>query len=225
MLESYYLDNKDKMLRDFDHNSVVVRHVLEQQQCYPKEVINAIIHEGHREYEELIPHIPYIGGAQNPLTWNLVMAAQYLALYKVLKARGENVETIGALIQDTFEYWLNRFPRWLMRLRGWWQSSPIYFRYNLQKRAQRSQERRYPGDWVFSAVKGDGKGFAFGVDYTQCGICKFYAQHDAAELLPYMCKLDYPMTRAMGLELQRTQTLGAGGTECDFRLRKAHAGH
>ncbi|MFN8371831.1 MAG: hypothetical protein U0694_02995 [Anaerolineae bacterium] len=121
MLESYYLDNKDKMLRDFDHNTGVVRHVLEQHQCYPKEVIDAIIHEARREYEDLIPQIPYIGGAQNPLTWNLVMSAQYLAAQGDESTRRECGDYWRADTEDTFEYWLNRFPRWLLRLRGWWQ--------------------------------------------------------------------------------------------------------
>lgn len=223
MLEGYYLENKDKLLRDFDSNTRVVRHVLEDKRCYPTEVIDAIIHEARREYEILIPQTPYIGGTQNPLTWNLVMSMQYLALYKVMKARGETIEMIGALVQETFDYWLKRVPRFLLRLQGMWQSTGFYFKRNLQKRAEYSQQRQYTGDWVFNAVKGDGKNFVYGVDYTQCGICKLYMQHDAAELLPYLCKLDYALTRAMGLELVRTQTIGSGGLKCDFRLRKAHA--
>jgi hypothetical protein len=46
-------------------------------------------------------------------------------------------------------------------------------RQKLQRAARRSQARRYPGDWVFERIDGDGETFDFGIDMTECGIVKF----------------------------------------------------
>jgi len=32
-----------------------------------------------------------------------------------------------------------------------------------------SQQRRYPDDWVFNLVEGDGQTFQWGMDYTNAG--------------------------------------------------------
>ena len=83
-----------------------------------------------------------------------------------------------------------------------------------------SQQRRYPEDWVFEVVEGNGQGFAFGVDYTECGIVKYLAREGAPELAPYLCWIDYPQFAAMHLRLDRTETLAQGGQRCDFRMSR-----
>ena len=83
-----------------------------------------------------------------------------------------------------------------------------------------SQEHRHPDDWVFEVVEGDGQDFAFGVDYTECGIVKYLAREGAPELAPYLCWLDYPQFAAMHLRLDRSETIAQGGQKCDFRLSR-----
>jgi hypothetical protein len=219
-MESYYIALEKPMLRDFDRSAKFMRQVMRTRGCYPKAAIKGIMQDARREYQMLIPQIPFVGGKENPLTWNLVMAAQFLAFYKTMKARGESVETIGTLSREALEAWLKRIPKFLLRLRGKWQTTRWYYYFDLKRRAARSQERRFADDWVYTAVKGDGKTFTYGVDYSQCAICKFFSQQDAAELIPYMCALDYPLAQAMGLELIRTETIGTGGIRCDFRIKR-----
>ena len=112
------------------------------------------------------------------------------------------------------------FPtRWLMR----WQGRRFLSRKRLDQRrhvAAISQERRYPDDWVFEVVEGDGQDFAFGVDYTECGVVKYLAREGAPELAPYLCWIDYPQFAAMHLRLDRTETLAQGGQRCDFRVSR-----
>ena len=81
-----------------------------------------------------------------------------------------------------------------------------------------SQKRQYPADWVFALVEGDGN-FDMGVDYQECGICKYYAAQKATELTPYLCLLDFPMSRAQNTGLVRSTTLAHGGARCDFRYK------
>ena len=83
-----------------------------------------------------------------------------------------------------------------------------------------SQERRYPDDWVFEVIEGDGQNFDFGLDYTECGLLKYLEREGAPELAPYLCWTDYPMFGSMGMKLVRTETIAQGGQRCDFRLSR-----
>jgi hypothetical protein len=90
----------------------------------------------------------------------------------------------------------------------------------LKKRARQSQVHRYAGDYVFSFVEGNGIEFDFGVDYTECGTCKFLAQQGASELAPYICTVDDIYSKAFHWGLTRTMTLAQGHAKCDFRFKK-----
>ena len=68
-------------------------------------------------------------------------------------------------------------------------------------------------------MDGDGRNFDYGVDYTECAICKFYHAEDADELVPYVCLLDYPVSKALGTGMARTTTLADGAERCDFRFK------
>jgi hypothetical protein len=65
-----------------------------------------------------------------------------------------------------------------------------WFAERLQKRAKSSQERRYPGGYVFAFIEGDGLDFDYGIDYIECASCKFLNEQDAPELIPYVCAVD-----------------------------------
>lgn len=217
-IETYYTSRHDQLLQDFDRNIKIIRVVLVER--YGEELTEYLIHETRREYRHLISQLPYIGGKQNPLTWNLVSSAWFLALYRVLKARGQSASEVGALIYEIMESWMKQYPTWLLLLMGWWRFTPWYWT-RLQRRAQLSQARRYPEDFVYTVIKGDGKTFAFGVDYTECAICKFYQAQGADEFMRYLCPLDLPMTQALGIKLTRTMTLAEGAPKCDFRFKRA----
>ena len=90
----------------------------------------------------------------------------------------------------------------------------------LRKRAAESHERRYPGDYVYTFVEGDGETFDFGVDYLECACCKFLQQQGASELGPYICAADLLYSEILDWGLIRTQTLSEGTEKCDFRFKK-----
>jgi hypothetical protein len=215
-VQDYYVARTDQLLRDFDRHIRFAQRPLAGRYGADAE---AIIGAARQEYAALIPDLPYIGGGQNPLTWNLVTAAWFLALYRVLKGRGARAAEVGGILYQMVENWLHSYPGWLLRLLGWWRFTRLGLG-RLTARARRSQARRYPGDWVYSVVPGAGHTFAYGVDYSECGILKFYRAHDADEMLPYLCWLDFPMTRAYGMVMTRRQTLAQGGAVCDFRFAK-----
>jgi hypothetical protein len=90
----------------------------------------------------------------------------------------------------------------------------------LKEAAEKTQERRYPGDWVATFVEGDGEQFDYGLDVVECGICKFYRTQNAEELTPYMCLSDYILSDAFARGLVRYKTLAEGDDVCDFRFKK-----
>jgi L-2-amino-thiazoline-4-carboxylic acid hydrolase len=216
--ESWYLQNKPKIMREV---RLALRHFRKHLvETYGKEEGEAIASETMQGFEALLPDLPYIGGDENTLTRNLYLTAAMLAMYRALQARGASVEQAARLIYLGTASFFNSVPtRWLLR----WQGRRVVDRtFQDQRRhvAAISQQRRYPDDWVFEVVDGDGQGFAFGVDYTECGIVKYLAREGAPELAPYLCWIDYPQFAAMHVRLDRTETLAQGGRRCDFRMSR-----
>jgi hypothetical protein len=216
--ESWYLENKPKIMRQV---RFALRHYRRQfVAAYGKAEGEAIAGETLQRFEALLADLPYIGGDENSNTRSLYMTAAWLAMYRSLQARGASVEEAARLIYLGAASFSNSFPMpWLMRLQGRRLFSRT-FQDQRRHAAAISQQRRYPDDWVFEVVEGNGRGFAFVVDYTQCGIVKYLAREGAPELAPYLCWIDYPQFAAMHLRLDRTETLAQGGQRCDFRMSR-----
>lgn len=212
--DDYYTSRKSQLLKDFDRSVERTKGILSR---YGGDLTDTMIREARQEYEALIPQLPYVGGKQ-PFTQFIIATGWYLTIYRVLKAHGKTIEEIGKIIYEVTEAFLNAYPRFLRRLLGGMGFSRIYLR-GLRKRAAESQKRRYPGDWVYTFVDG-GKGFDYGVDYTECGVVKFLDEQGASELAPYVCPVDILYSQALGWGLVRTMTLAEGYDKCDFRFKK-----
>jgi hypothetical protein len=171
-----------------------------------------------REYGTLAPEMPYIGGEENMFTEWLIYGVYYLAVYRVLKAKGQSVEEVGKVIYDTFQAMAD-YPKWFLRLVGRLKYNEKYLG-RLKEAAAKTQERRYPGNWVATFIEGDGESFDYGIDITECGIYKFYSTQGACELTPYLCLSDYVVSHAFDRGLVRYKTLAEGAEVCDFRYKK-----
>lgn len=216
--ESWYLANKSNIMRQV--RFTLRYHRPHFAEAYGKAEGEAIARETLQRFEALLPNIPYIGGDENRNTRALYMTAAWLAMYRSLQARGASVEEAARLIYLGTASFYDSVPmRWLMR----WQGRRFLGRKFQDQRRRAgaiSQQRRYPDDWVFEVVEGDGHDFDFGVDYTECGVLKYLAREGAPELAPYGCWVDYPLFAAMHLRLDRTETLAQGGRRCDFRMSR-----
>lgn len=177
-----------------------------------------LIRDIRQEYEALSPEMPGIGGEENMFTEWLIYGVYYLAVYQVLKAEGQTVEEVGKVIYDTFEAMAD-YPKWLLRLVGSLKYNEKYVS-QLKEAVAKTQELRYPGDWVATFIEGNGEGFDYGIDITECGICKFYRAQGADELAPYLCLSDYVVSDAFERGLVRYKTLAEGAEVCDFRYKK-----
>jgi hypothetical protein len=211
----YYVSRKRKLLKEFDRALDRMRGLFVSRYGEDSE---AMLQEARKEYEALIPHLPYVGGRQ-PFTQFLISTAWFLSMYRVLKRRGETVEKVGQLIYQASEAYLQAYPRFLRRFLGFTTFSPRYLR-RLKKGALKSRERRYPGDYVYDYVAGDGRTFDYGVDYIECGPVKFLMAQGAPELAPYVCSTDILSSELLGWGLKRTTTLAGGAERCDFRFKR-----
>jgi hypothetical protein len=168
------------------------------------------------EYRRLIPDVPYIGGRRNMFADHLTMAPYALAIYRVVVGHGGSLVDTGELMHQIARVEFGRVPRVLRP----WMARVAYRRRRLKAAARWSQARRYPEDFVFEFVEGDGETFDFGIDFTECAYQKYLHAHGADELTPYGCDCDYVMAELMGIGMQRTKTLAWGCDRCDFRFSK-----
>jgi hypothetical protein len=173
--------------------------------------------EARREFERVIPQFPFIGGKQ-PFTEFIVFTGMFLALYRVCKARGMNVEQTGELVYEIGRAFLGAYPAFLLSMFGRMSFSRGYMD-RLRERAFESHAGKYPDDYVFDFIEGDGKTFDYGVDYLECASCRFLTKQGAAELAAFLCPVDILYSEALGWGLTRTMTLAEGAKKCDFRFK------
>lgn len=216
-MEHYYTSHTTKLLKEFDRASRWFKPYLVDH--YGRAFAEMVLQAAREEYERFIPRIPYIGGAKVHMTSDLLESVQLLALLRALRAWGRSPEELRDNILAGMRTRLERYPRWLLKLAGWRAFSKPFLRY-LQQQGRESQERQYPDGFVFEVVIGDGHEFDWGLNLTECGICKFYQAQNAAEFLPLVCAIDYVLSDALGYGLVRTQTLVEGADHCNPRLKK-----
>jgi hypothetical protein len=213
---SYDPSRRRRLLKDFDRYARDMQDVLVR--FFGQGSVDNLTAQARREYESIIPQLPYIGGKQ-PFTQFVMFTGLYLAVYRSAKAYGKTVEETGEMLYEIGRSFLRTYPSFLRGLLGRMNFSKLYIS-RLRKRARESKQREYAGDYVFDFVQGDGVSFDYGVDYLECASCKFLAAQGAPELAPYLCPVDILYSEALGWGLVRTTTLAEGGERCDFRFKK-----
>ena len=173
--------------------------------------------EAKKIHARLLP-LPDIGGPENLTYPSFLVGPQYAALYTAMRPCGFSAGDVGKLVYDLAVYSMAAEPQ-VYRANGQRFFTPEYFAL-LQGWAQRSQQRRHAMDWVLTVFKGDGRDFDIGVDYTECGLVKYFVALGMPELAPYPCQIDFPTSQAEGTGLVRTTTLARGGKVCDFRYKQ-----
>ena len=216
MVNNYYISQKPKLLKNFDKTADIAKDVIVSR--YGEDFADTLYKETQQEFEALIPHIPYIGSRAPTLTKFLIISAQELAVYKVMRRHGKTVQEAWELCHEALMLRLNKVPR-LVR----WLAKHLFFSNFMKKRIRKviGKTQEHPiGDFALKFVEGDGKNFDFGVDYTECSIYKFMCTQGAKEFAPYVCLSDIPLGYTFGWGLIRNETLADGCKRCNFRFKK-----
>ncbi len=216
-ITGYYSAQKESLLEEFDHTvSLTEDWVITH---FGKEFSDRFKTEAHQEFEKLIPEIPYIQRFRGrPFNAFLLITAQELAVYKVMKQHGKSVAEAWELCHEAIRLRTDEIPKWKKWLMKKFMFSSLA-RMILKRRA-RKQERAHLGDFEVEYLVGDGNDFDFGVNYLQCGNINFVKSHGGEEFAPYICMSDIALSDALGWGLIRTQTLADGCAHCDFRFKE-----
>jgi hypothetical protein len=213
----YYNSRKEKLLRDFDRTSALMKDVLVAR--YSEEFASTLQREACEEYEKLIPEIPYINGMRaRMLNTFLLITAQELAAYKAMKKHGKPPAEAWELCHQALRLRVDKIPRWKR-----WLLRRLMFSGLMRKimaRRARQQQKVSFGDFKVEYLIGEGGDFDLGVNYLQCGNHNFMMKHRGEAFAPYICMSDIALSDAMGWGLIRTQTLADGCDYCDFRFKK-----
>lgn len=213
-VQAYNLSRADKLMEQYKDTEKEARSCL--LQSYDANRIDLWLTEAEKQFMELMPQIPYVGGDKNRMTRLLVITATFAPIIQVLRDQGIATRQIGKVIVDTSISFYQKIPApliWYMRYRYFSDSG----KQEKRQSAARSQKRAFPGDWVFEYVEGDGNKFDHGVTYSECALHKFMVLRNLEAFAPYLCLSDYAFWNALGIRASRTQTLANGGTKCDFR--------
>ncbi len=187
---------------------------------YPAKLIWGVIEDAGRELVFLAQKVPYIG-ENNIWQFNLDTCVMSMAIYRTLKRRKFDFNEAVQIQNDIFDAYMQHIPTPFRSAYRWYYFSPLHQK-RLSDAAARSQRRQYPGDWVFNYVEGNGDGFDFGVDISECAIFKMYRVCGVDDgYLPHLCKLDHAMSNFLSLGFIRHGTLAEGSPVCDCRWKRA----
>jgi hypothetical protein len=180
---NHFLGREPKLMKFFDRvmkpgRKVIISRFGDQQG-------ESLIQEFRSEFEALIPEMPLMRKDDQLLERQLILCTVYLAIYKTMKKEGKNAEEIWELCQGIVEAMVKSIPRifrWLAKKRLFSKKE----KNREMKSAEISQERQFTDDFVFQYVAGTGTGFDYGLDMTECVMCKFYSRQNAEDFLPHI---------------------------------------
>ena len=219
-ITGYYIPYKDKLLNDFDKTALLIKDWVSEQ--FGEEFALTAGTNIRKEYEKLIPEIPYILGWRSGfLNTFLLISAQELAAYKALKKLGKSPEEVWILCHKALQLRTAMIPfykKWLLR-------KFMFSSFVKKIFAIRVKQKLKPhfGDFQLEYLVGHGEDFDIGVNYLECGHQIFAKKHGGEKFAPYICMSDIALSDAMGWGLVRTQSLADGCTYCDFRFKKGAA--
>ena len=121
VVPDYYTSRKEELLKDFDDLKKHARPILVSR--YGNDFARAIDADARREFDLLIPQIPYVGGDGNALTQEMIQSAMALALYRAMNNQGRTTEETGELLYQTVEAMVDSYPRFLTRTIGFYEMS------------------------------------------------------------------------------------------------------
>ncbi len=224
--KNYYIRRKAKMMKQFDNYLDIIKNFMSSY--FPNLNSEELTLKMRKQYETFIPKLPYVGGNKNTMLPLLINSVSLLAVMLILEKERIAINDIGKFCYEFFEAVANN--RRTFKVSGkadlvtFMLSKNIMFQKEyidvLKLVAKESQLRRYPKDWVYEYVEGDGKSFDHGINFTECAIHKFFKEQDAERFIPFICIFDFAAARACGYGFNRTQTLWNGAPFCDFRYTK-----
>lgn len=167
-----------------------------------------------KEYESLLPNIPYIGGRSNIFTPVMIINGWIIALYRVMKSRGGTVEDVIRISYEASDDFFDSFPGFVSYMVGKMATQQFVINF-IQKQAEQSQERKYPEDFVYTCqVQKTNGETELELEFSECAVQKYYDAEGVAELKPYCNFFDPIYSKHFGMGVRAEETLGLGCSTC-----------
>jgi len=186
--------------------------------------LDAIRQEVMDEFAVVLTQTPYVGGAASRMSDVFIRLMGFMAISRVLRRHAVSPAVIGEIEREAYKAQLLGRPEAKRLAAGRNFMSPenqALLREQAIRSASAGHQAEFPGDFVYDFVEpGPGDDFDFGINYKACAFCKFAARHGDKEILPNICGLDVDAYAAIGIRLERTQTLAGGASHCDFRFSR-----
>lgn len=217
---NFYIRKKAALLVRFKENLNIAKNLL--LNIFDQNKVDSLLNIMEEEFEKILPKAQYIGGNTNPFTSFITGAVEMFSMMRVLENEGVSFREIGKF---SFEYneKSNEIREQNLEKLGQKHSeqifTPDYLNF-MKDVAKKSQERIFPGDWVFEFIDGKDEPFTYGYDFTQCGVHELAKKLGMEKYMPFMCLADFIEATAAGFGFTWTQTLGNGAPLCDHRFIK-----
>jgi hypothetical protein len=150
---NYYAAKKQGLLKDFDKSTAFMKDYLVRR--YGIDLTDLLLKEAWQEYEKIIPQIPHIEGIRaRPLNAFLLITAQELAVYRVMKKHGKSPEETWEICHEAIRLRMDKYSK----IKRWLFKRLLFSRFairRMRKRAEKHEQHRF-GDFDVKYVIGDG---------------------------------------------------------------------
>jgi hypothetical protein len=205
------------MMKEFNAMYVNTRKAL-LAHFVPVE-IDELESASEKEYINLFPTLPYIGGRKNSETINVIMGAVVISIVLPLIQEDLTERHIGRIIHSSFVGYFQSRPKWIQMIIGRFVTSN-YSLNRMRKRIDENAKAEHEDNFQLENIELAGADFDFGYNYTKCALCKSFADNDVRKYLKYVCLGDYALFKSIGVGFTRTQTIAHGAPICDFRFKR-----
>lgn len=187
------------------------------QTKYGEGVAKKVRTDAVREYKELIPFIPKVGGFRNYFAGIVVANGWFIATYKAMKFAGYTAEDTMTLWAEIVDDLFRKMPSWLQKRIGKFLTSDGAIK-GFHKQAKQSQKKQFPASWVYKINDVEGKDLAF--EFEECAAIKMYRELGVEEMSPYCSFVDVTYSTYLGIGIDATETLGLGFKSCKLYYQR-----
>lgn len=223
-IHPFYEAHRDAMEAAMRQRIALAEAMLRERELLPD--TDGFEREVMDEFAIVLTQMPYVGGATNRMSQFFMRLLGFLAIGRVLRRRGVPLSVIGEVERETLKAQGLAVPEAERLAAGRQFLSPqnqALVREQAAMSMTDAHRSAFPNDFAYAFVPpGPGDDFAFGIDYTACGFCKFAARHGDQDILSGICGLDFDDYATRGIRLVRTQTLAGGASHCNFRFSRLH---
>ena len=188
-------------------------HELKSIQCFDSA---AWCSEAVRYLWLLSEDVPPLDKMPPAFKISTVGAVNVMTLFKLLSAKGVPGDEIKYYSNAILQREIARYPEWVRKLSGWFLFTG--FARRMTERFAKQLSSAGPDEYKMDFVPGDKN--SFGINITQCAVCRLAGKHDMKDMVPSICSIDAMLSDAFGWGLKRTQTIASGGKHCDFVFNK-----